>query len=328
MTSSIQFTALSGARGEGPFCYLLEIDDAKILLDCGGYGSISHQMLNNLKRVARQVDVVLFSHSTLSHLGGYPFAYKFLQMRCTAYATLPVYNMGKLSASSIVSSLKNESGLELTIDDVNEAFDHITALRYSQPTNLPGKCKEIVITAFAAGHTLGGSIWKIKKGSDEILYAVNYNHIRESHLNATSLLYRGQIVESITKPTLLITDTRNATRILPTQKSRKESFVDTIKTQVESGGNVLIPVDSASRVLELVYLLERYMDNLPTKNYRSSKNLNQVYLISRYGYSVFRYAKSMLEWMNENLANEFTGNRKNPFELKHIKIVRSVKSLE
>ena len=35
MTSLIQFTPISGAHDENPLCYLLEIDEAKILLDCG-----------------------------------------------------------------------------------------------------------------------------------------------------------------------------------------------------------------------------------------------------------------------------------------------------
>lgn len=35
MTSFINFTALSGAMKEEPACYLLDIDDFRILLDCG-----------------------------------------------------------------------------------------------------------------------------------------------------------------------------------------------------------------------------------------------------------------------------------------------------
>lgn len=35
MSSVIKFTPLSGAKNEGPLCYLLQIDDFHILLDCG-----------------------------------------------------------------------------------------------------------------------------------------------------------------------------------------------------------------------------------------------------------------------------------------------------
>lgn len=35
MTSIIKLQALSGAMDESPPCYLLQIDEVKILLDCG-----------------------------------------------------------------------------------------------------------------------------------------------------------------------------------------------------------------------------------------------------------------------------------------------------
>ncbi len=35
MSSLVKLTPLCGARNEQPLCYLLEIDEACILLDCG-----------------------------------------------------------------------------------------------------------------------------------------------------------------------------------------------------------------------------------------------------------------------------------------------------
>jgi cleavage and polyadenylation specificity factor subunit 2 len=37
----------------------------------------------------------------------------------------------------------------------------------------------ITITPYAAGHMIGGTIWKITKETEEIIYAVDYNHMRE-----------------------------------------------------------------------------------------------------------------------------------------------------
>ncbi|PVU93455.1 hypothetical protein BB561_003268 [Smittium simulii] len=323
--------SISSMSHEGPLCYLLEIDDAKILLDCGGNGFIEGSMLSNLKRIANQIDVVLLSHSALPYIGGYPYAYKSLGIKCATYSTLPVYNMGKIALSDICRANRIECGSDITQADVDEAFDHITTLRYSQPTILPGKCKEITITSYVAGNCMGGAIWKIKKGNDEILYAVGYNHIRESHLDSTSLLFRGQVIQSMAKKTLLITDAYNAARILPTQKSRRDTFFSIIQSQIGTGGNVMIPVDSAARILELLLLIERYIDLQPSSiqqvDTSSISPITEVYLVSRYGNRVIRFAQSMLEWVNENLANEFSKNRKNPFELKHIKIVNSLKQL-
>ena len=42
----------------------------------------------------------------------------------------------------------------------------------------------IQFTPLAAGHMIGGAIWKIsKQGDEEIIYAVDFNHKKERHLN-------------------------------------------------------------------------------------------------------------------------------------------------
>ncbi|PVV01170.1 hypothetical protein BB560_004421 [Smittium megazygosporum] len=332
MSNSIQFTALSGARDDGCFCYLLEIDDAKILLDCGSTPWIDPTFINNLKRhvsVANQIDVILLSHSSLAHLGAYPYIYKHLGVQCPTFATLPVFNMGRITASYIYRIARKDLGSDISQSDVEAAFENITTLRYFQPTTLPGKCKDIIITAFGTGNCMGGSIWNIKKGSDEILYAVDYNHIRESHLEATSLLYQGQVIESMTKKALLITGVSNAMRILPTLKSRRDTFLEYIKNHTGTGGNVIVPVDCSSRVLEIIYIIERYMDSPVSFSKKPYNNeIKDIYFVSRFGFQLIRYAQSMLEWANQTLANDFSQNRKNPFELKHIKIVNSFGALK
>jgi cleavage and polyadenylation specificity factor subunit 2 len=50
MTSYIKFTPISGARNEDPLCYLLELDDAKILLDCGWNDATLTESLAHVKR--------------------------------------------------------------------------------------------------------------------------------------------------------------------------------------------------------------------------------------------------------------------------------------
>lgn len=46
----IRFTALSGSKSEAALCYLLEIDEAKIMLDCGWNDAFDVDDLRQLKR--------------------------------------------------------------------------------------------------------------------------------------------------------------------------------------------------------------------------------------------------------------------------------------
>lgn len=51
MTSIIKLHAISGAMDESPPCYLLEIDEVKILLDCGWNEHFDESFMRELKRL-------------------------------------------------------------------------------------------------------------------------------------------------------------------------------------------------------------------------------------------------------------------------------------
>jgi len=52
MSSIIQFEVVSGAYNEGPLCYLLQIDEYKILLDCGWNENFSIEIADEYKKYA------------------------------------------------------------------------------------------------------------------------------------------------------------------------------------------------------------------------------------------------------------------------------------
>lgn len=68
MTSILKFTPICGALAEQPLCYLLEIDELRILLDCGWNDSFDLNMLKPLAKIAPKgikFDLV-FSSKTIS----------------------------------------------------------------------------------------------------------------------------------------------------------------------------------------------------------------------------------------------------------------------
>jgi cleavage and polyadenylation specificity factor subunit 2 len=165
-TSFVKFTPLIGAQDNSQtVAYLLEIDSAKILLDCGwnfdnleSIEAIKKYFLAN-KRIAPSIDVVLLSHADLDHLGGYANADAKFGLDCPCFATTPVHDMGlQLIQDVIASKLRQREEQELTLEEANRAFGKITLLRYSQPYTLSGTCAGIIITAFGAGHTIGGTL--------------------------------------------------------------------------------------------------------------------------------------------------------------------------
>ncbi|CAO3632717.1 unnamed protein product [Cunninghamella echinulata] len=226
--------------------------------------------------------------------------------------------MGKMCMYDIYQSKANE--MEFTafsLEDVDNAFDKITSLRYSQPFSLPGKCQGITITAYAAAHTVGGTIWKIKQDTNDIIYAVDYNHRKENHLDGTILLADGVALDSLARPSLLITGALNAE--IPSRDRYTEMF-DTINKTLTKGGSVLLPSDSAARVLELCYVLDQYW----TKH-----QLNYpLVMLSNTSYHTIHFAKVMLEWMGTDLTKHFSQTRENPFEFKYLRLFHKLEDLE
>ncbi|KAI5055518.1 hypothetical protein GOP47_0029039 [Adiantum capillus-veneris] len=311
MGTRVQLTPLSGAYSEGPLCYLLDVDDFRFLLDCGWDDLFNVDSLQPLARVASSIDAVLLSHPDTLHLGALPYAVKKLGLTAPVYCTLPVNKMGLMYMYDHFQSRKAVSNFDLfNMDDIDSAFQNCVSMTYSQHLPLAGKGEGITITPYAAGHLLGGTVWKITKDTEDIIYAVDFNHRKERHLNGT-------VLESFVRPAVLITDAYNALNNQPVRRQRDQEFVDAILKAVRAGGNVLLPVDTAGRVLELILHLEQIWSNqgfdypLVFLTYTSS--------------STIEFAKSLLEWTSDAIAKSFEHNRENVFQLKCFQLCSSRK---
>ncbi|KAK2466104.1 hypothetical protein APHAL10511_001746 [Amanita phalloides] len=346
----ITFTPLAGAAKSSrttPLCYLLQVDDVRILLDCGSPDWAPEpsnddtprtwaEYCETLREWAPSVDLVLLSHGDLAHVGLYPFAYARWNLKAPAYSSLPVQAMGRIAVTEDVEGIRDEEDVGdgpddtaeqnavqpeedgakrpteqdvstqlkcvATLAEVHDAFEHLNTLRYSQPTHLQGKCQGLTITPFNAGHTLGGTMWKIRSpSSGTILYAVNVNHMRERHLDGTVLIRQaaGGVYEPLARPDLLITDADRASVITSRRKDRDASLIDTITATLTSRSSLLLPCDSSTRVLELLVLLDQHW------NY--SKLKFPICFLSRTGREMLTHVRSMMEWLGGTLSKEDVG---------------------
>ena len=314
MGTSVQVMPLSGAHSEAPLCYLLQVDGFRFLLDCGWTDSFDLTVLEPLKSVAPTVDAVLLSYPDTMHLGAYTYAFAKLGLTATMYCTLPVHHMGQMYMYDHVLSRKAVSHFDLfTLDDVDTSFANSVQLKYQQHYQLAGTGEGMTITPYAAGHLLGGTIWKITKDTEEIIYAVDFNHRKERHLNKT-------VLENFVRPAVLITDAYNALNNQPPRKQRDQEFIDVILTALRAGGNVLLPVEAAGRVLELILHLE--------SSWSYQRLSYPVALLTNVSFSTVEFAKSLLEWMSDSIAKSFGSSRENSFLLKYLKLCHDRKEFD
>uniref|UniRef100_A0A803JRS7 Cleavage and polyadenylation specificity factor subunit 2 n=1 Tax=Xenopus tropicalis TaxID=8364 RepID=A0A803JRS7_XENTR len=317
MTSIIKLTTLAGAQEESAVCYLLQVDEFRFLLDCGWDENFSMDIIDSVKKYVHQVDAVLLSHPDPLHLGALPYAVGKLGLNCAIYSTIPVYKMGQMFMYDLYQSRHNTEDFSLfSLDDVDCAFDKIQQLKYSQIVHLKGKGHGLSITPLPAGHMIGGTIWKIvKDGEEEIVYAVDFNHKREIHLNGCSL-------EMISRPSLLITDCFNATYVQPRRKQRDEQLLTNVLETLRGDGNVLIAVDTAGRVLELAQLLDQIWR---TKD--AGLGVYSLALLNNVSYNVVEFSKSQVEWMSDKLMRCFEDKRNNPFQFRHLTLCHGFSDL-
>lgn len=290
------------------------------LVGCGWDESCTPGKLDLLRKHAAAIDMILLTHPTLAHLGAFAHASKYIPGfdAIPVYATLPVINMGKSALLDLYRS--SQTSDRVSEVEIEAAFDRINALKYLQTTALAGRLDGIIITAYNAGHTVGGTIWKVQRDNENIVVAIDWNHSRDRHLSGAALLRPdGNANEALLRPTALICSARNASTTLPVSRKRDEALLESIHRTLEEGGTVLLPCDASARVLELAHLLEQH--------WQRESPPYPLFLLTRSVNRTLGYARSMIEWMSASIVSEFEGGA-SPFEFKHLKLCHSLQKIE
>lgn len=298
-----------------------------------------------------------------------PLASSFLpSMSASAPANSPTLNTGVElveQSKQTVTGNEDATGILLpppTTEEIAKYFSMIHPLKFSQPHQpLPSPFSPplngLTITAYDAGHTVGGTLWHIQHGMESIVYAVDWNQTRENVVpgaawfDVTAAAGSGtQIIEQLRKPTALVCSAKGADKYaLPGGRKRRDArLVDMIRSSVTKGGTVLIPTDTSARVLELAYVLEHAWRDIQAEADNPMKG-TEIYLVCRKAHGMMRLARSMIEWMDKSIVREFeageggdaandqsskkkgtTGTTKSagPFTFKHLKLVEHRPKLE
>ena len=285
--------------------------------DCGWTDGCEAAYVDAIARVAPRIDAVLLSHGDLQHLGALPAAFARAGLRrgtpvCT---TTPVAKMGQLALYDLYAARNDEGDFDaFTLDDVDFAFANVTTLKYLQTLTLRGN---VAICAYPAGHSLGGCVWRLVAGAEEVVYASHWNNRQERHLPPATL---GQLA----RPSILIAYAGSAQRAAPPSRpAREKALCDAAAAGALAGGLALLPAPAAGRALELTLALENHWEATP------ALAGVRVCLLSPVAPSVIEFAATQLEWMSADIANRFQQERANPFApMRHVIPVASLKALD
>ncbi|GAA5910513.1 hypothetical protein JCM5296_003683 [Sporobolomyces johnsonii] len=197
---------------------------------------------------------------------------------------------------------------KLTTQEIREAFLAINAVRWTQPVHLSGPLKGYTLVAHRSGHTLGGSLYTLRpslssslspaSSASSLLYAPLFNHIKEHHLDPTSLLAGGNVDDNMRRMGVMVVGAQRAKVVNIKRIDRERKLLDLITSTMQSGGSVLLPTDPSARLFELLVLLETHWQ---------FANLGAQFplcLISRTGKEAVGFVRSLTEWMGGQIGGE------------------------
>ena len=247
--------------------HLLEINDKRLLLDCGlfqGHRKDFYERNQNFQFDPKSVDAVLLSHAHIDHSGNLPNLVK-SGFNGPIYATPPTAALGEImlrdsahiqEEDSVYASKKNsrrgEPPMEplYTTEDAIEAIKHYYPIKYDEPFS---PISGVTVRFVNAGHILG---------SAAIVLDINENG---SH---KKLWFSGDIgrmdMPILPEPVLpsndvdyLLMECTYGDKPHSSIEDAYVEFCDVVVKTIRRGGKIIIPAFAVGRTQDLIYFLNR-----------------------------------------------------------------------
>jgi cleavage and polyadenylation specificity factor subunit 2 len=239
-------------------------------------------------------------------MGALPYVMSKMGLDVPVYCTTAAHKMGLLELTQMFEERSKFNFSVFDTDSILKTFDSIRQLKHNQEVALSGTGEGITIVPRHCGRLLGGAMWRICKDTEAVVYAVDFNHKNEIHLSKMKL-------EEKERTTVLITDAYNggvSHAKQATRKNRDARIGKLLDQTLKAGGNVLIPIGTAGRSLELLQLFRVF--------WTKTKWPFPLVLLSHVGDRTLQFAQSLLEHMSVKVQKEFNERRSNAFDIRYV----------
>ena len=283
------------------FSHVLEVEGSRLLVNCGTPYDMSLDSYRDLDFA--KVDAILISHMGINYLGALPHAVK-SGFRGRIYATLPIKNLGKFM---LIERCRHFEAFKqrrvYDEDELEHSFESILGVKYLQPIDIS---ENLSLMAHNSGHTLGGTVWRITKNGEDVVFGLKIDHRRTNHLNGVDM---GSFQQSV----LCIFDTGYARQAVATRKGRNTRIREVVDERLRMEGRILIVV-GYEEFLELGLILDEILKDHNAKHAKSLRAVGVGFQARRFSELV----KSMVEWSGDNVTKDFMEAKENPFSFRYI----------
>jgi metallo-beta-lactamase family protein len=255
----MQLTFLGGAETVTGSKTLLEINNSKILIDCGMFQGLKELRLKNWDQFPinpETIDVLLLTHAHLDHCGYIPVLVK-NGFTGTIYCTPPTYDLAKIILLDSAKIQEEESEHSnkyqyskhkpakplYSISEVEKSLKQFKTIEYQ--TRFP-LTNDLYFEFKNAGHILGSAVLKIEYNQETIVFSGDLG--RKFPLILNEMTY-------LTKADYVVMESTYGNKQHP-DMDIKEALLATVLHTYQKGGNLIIPTFSVERAQELIYLFK------------------------------------------------------------------------
>ncbi len=261
--SNVSITFLGGAETVTGSRFLVESDDARVLVDAGLFQGLKELRLKNWADFPvdpTTTDAVVLTHAHLDHSGYLPLIVKqgykksvYLTQNTAKLTEIILYDSARIQVEDAKYALKRGFSKHqppkplYTEDDVHKTISKFKNVLFRQHTEI---AKNVYLTLFPAGHILGAAFVLLDISGEKLLFTGDLGRNQHPILVAPDPYPSEEI-------SALISETTYGARV---HESPTSLFTDAINTTINRGGSVLIPAFAVDRTEVILMKLRDLME--------------------------------------------------------------------
>lgn len=238
--------------------YLLELDDTRLLIDCGMFQGDRYAEERNHQPFpydSASIDYTLITHAHADHIGRLPKLHKD-GFRNTIISTLPTHDLTAVMLADALRIMKHECEEHNTPDlysetDVKNVLGLFKTHPYNQPFRI-GKNNDITVTLRDAGHILGSAMMEIEYQGTRMVFTGDLGNSPAPLLDDTYHLEEADYI---------VMESVYGNRFHETHTERKTALERAIENTVTKKGALIMPVFALERTQEVLAELDELVEN-------------------------------------------------------------------
>ncbi|HNV28482.1 MAG TPA: MBL fold metallo-hydrolase [Cyclobacteriaceae bacterium] len=263
----VRLKFLGAARSVTGSKYLLEIDNKKILIDCGLFQGQKELRLRNWESLPvdpATIQTVIITHAHIDHIGYLPRLVKdgfHGRILCT-HATedlmkIMLRDAAKLQEEEAQFAFKKGYSKHakpqplFTIEDAERVLTLVDSIRFEKETKV---LQNVSVTYYNAGHILGSAIAELKLATSD--------HTKKIIFSGDLGRYDDPIMyppKAITEADILIVESTYGDRLNPMEQVEAD-LTQIVNEAVAHEGTILVPAFAVGRTQILIYYFHLLME--------------------------------------------------------------------